>query len=549
MNTTKKTAGKTAALTAGLLAATLAMAGCSLGRQPGAPIGGQHLTTYTPPAAASVDKVVWNVFEGEPQTINPYYSADYNSNMINANMCENLMTQTPDFQIKPNLASSYANPDPLHWVYNLRSDVSFWDGAPMTAEDVAWSMQKNMTDKTSFYSYLYLNVKAIAVTGAHQVTVTLAHPNYLFNEELASFAGVVVEKQYYQAHEKAFGTSNGGLMCTGPFAFGAWTQGQSITLKANPTYWNKALQPKVKTLVFSFVTDDNAITSGLLNGQIDGTFNTPTSGYNQLKNSGVGKLYTGAAPFNMTMVYTNLQGPMGNPLMRQALQEAIDWNGITNTVFNGQGNQLTLSVPPAAYGFAKNQLTALAKSLPAPASAQYDAAKALLARVPESVRTQPVTMVVTNNADTQAFGLAIKDAATRIGMKFNLKVVPGTGYSSYLYDPKARAGIDILYTQFWPNIPNPIDWILTTAVPGGSFNFSNYDGVTAAVNAAIGTADVTSRAKQVAAIEKKLYDDHGPLVAGIDLLNTTFLNNRITGVPASFDYVYYPWAAYLGGAR
>lgn len=534
--------------------AVLVVSACSAGTHtPNKTTNGSPTSTaaglqiMTPAAKSQVDKVTWNVFEGEPQTIDPFHSADYTPNMINSNMCENLFLLTPDYQIRPNLAQSYSNPDPLHWVYDLRSHVTFWDGSPMTAEDVAWSMNHNLTDKTSFYHYLYSNVKNVAVTGTQQVTVTLSRPDYLFNDELSDYAGVVVEKKFFLAHAKTFGSPSTGVMCTGPFRFESWSKGQSITLTRNPHYWNKDLQPKVKTLVFTFLTDDSAITNGLVSGQIDGTYNVPDSGFDELKNSSVGKLTVGPAPLSTTLVYCNPSGPMSNPTVRKALQMAIDWNGISKNIFHGTAQPITLQTPSAAYGFAKTDLQQLASSLPAPPSAQYDAAKKLLAQVPAAIRTKTVTMVVPNPATTQQFGLAIKDAANRIGLKFDLKVVPATGYSNYLYDPKTRAGIDILFTQFWPNIPDPLDWLGNTAITGGTLNPYNYGGQDALYAKAQATKDPASRAQVVAQIEKNLYDQLLPMAPGIQLNNSMWMNNRITGAPAAFDYVYYPWAAHLGG--
>ena len=540
----KSIAGGSAALALALST----LSACSLGRDPHAPADAAiPLTTWSPKPTTSVEKVTWNVFEGEPQTLNPYLSADYTPNMINANMCENLLAQTPELQIKPNLASSYSNPDPLHWVYNLRSDVTFWDGSPMTAEDVAFSLRQNLTNKTTFYNYLYANVKSIDVTGPHQVTISLKNPDYLLNDELSSFAGVVVQKKYFLAHPNDFGSATGGLMCTGPFEFKKWTQGQSITLTANPHYWNKALQPKVHTLVFTFLTDNAAITAALLSGELDGTYFVPPNAYAQLQHGRVGTLYNGPAALSLAMVFCNPQGPMANVTMRRALETAIDWKGIKDAIYNGAGKLETVQTATATWGFAKPELTALVNSLPPPQSGNIAAARKLVAEVPAAIRSQQITMVVNEASDLVQFGLAVKDAANRIGLRFNLRVVPATGYSNYLYDPKTRAGVDILYTEFWPNIPNALDWIATTAVTGGSFNQSGYSGIDAMFYKAVGTADPKARAQQIVAMEKKLYDQAGPLSPGIGLYNTTFMNKRITGAPTSFDYVYYPWAAYLGG--
>ena len=125
--------------------------------------------------------------------------------------------------------------------------------------------------------------------------------------------------------------------------------------------------------------------------------------------------------------------------------------------------------------------------------------------------------------------------------------MPATGYSNYLYDPKTRGNTDLLYTQFWPGIPNPLDWLALTAITGASFNQSGYNGIDALYQKAVGTADPAERSKIVVEINKNLRDQMAPMFPGVELTNSLWMNKRITGAPASFDYVFYPWAAYLAG--
>jgi hypothetical protein len=145
--------------------------------------------------------------------------------------------------------------------------------------------------------------------------------------------------------------------------------------------------------------------------------------------------------------------------------------------------------------------------------------------------------------------VAVKSAADKIGLNFKLNVVPATGYSNYLYDPTTRGSTDLLYTQFWPNIPNPLDWLGITAVTAGTFNQSGYSGIDKLYVQAVATADDTERAKLVTQMEKQLREEMNPMFPGVELHNDVFMNSRISGAPASFDYVYYPWAAYLGGTH
>jgi peptide/nickel transport system substrate-binding protein len=536
------------ALTVIAATAALALAGCTGGGGGNGASGATDaLTTMSPAGSGSVDSITWNVFEGEPQTIDPFQSADYTPNMINANMCETLLAQTPEFEIKPNLATSFSNPTPTTWVYQLRDDVTFWDGSPMTADDVVWSMRHNMTDPGSFYAYLFTNVASIDKTGAHEVTVSLKRPDYLFNDELASYAGVVVEKKFYEQHGDKAGTPQVGVMCTGPYEFSKWTQGQSISATRYDGYWNKALPLKVENIDFTFVTDDSAITSGLLSGQIDGTYGPPTAGLAQLKASSAGKLYAGPAPLAVTLVVANPKGAMGNTEVRKALQMAIDWKGIGQSVYGGQGTAAPLQTASAAYGFAKDDLDAYADSVKTDGTPKIEEAKKLLAGVPANVKDQQISLVVPQQAETQQLGVAVKAAADKIGLKFKLNVVPATGYSSYLYDPATRGSTDLLYTQFWPNIPNPLDWLGITAVTGGTFNQSQYQKIDDLYAQAVGTKDDAARSKLVVQMEEQLHDEMNPMFPGIELTNDVWLGSRITGAPASFDYVYYPWAAHLAG--
>ncbi|GAA2819345.1 ABC transporter substrate-binding protein [Streptomyces showdoensis] len=528
----------------------LVLAGCSGGGGTTGAAGtgsAAALTTFTPPGQGSVEKITWNVFQGEPQTVDPFHAADYTPNMINSNMCETLFVQSPDFTVKPNLATSSSNPDPKTWVYRIRDGVTFWDGSPMTADDVAWSMNHNLTDPTGFYGYLYRNVASITKTGASEVTVKLKQPDYLFNDELASYAGVVVQKKFYEQHGKKVGTPDVGVMCTGPYKFAKWTRGQSISASRYDGYWNKALPLKVRNIDFTFLTDGSAITSGLLSGQIDGTYQPPTAALAQLRTSPAGKLYSGPAPLAVTLVVANPKGAMGNADVRRALQMAVDWKGIGSQVYAGSGTPAPLQAVPAAYGFAKEGLTTYADSVRTDGTARIEEAKKLLAGVPADVKAKEISLVVPQQAETQQLGVGIKDAADRIGLKFKLDVVPATGYSNYLYDPATRGGTDLLYTQFWPNIPNPLDWLGITAVTGGSFNQSGYDGIDALYAKALGTKDERARAELVVQMERKLHDEMNPMFSGIQLTNDVWLGNRITGAPASFAFVYYPWAAHLGG--
>ncbi len=536
-----------------LVGASLVLAACSGGGSStpsesasGGADGGITLVVDTPKPTSEIDTVIWNLWEGEPYTTDPYTSADYKENTVNSNMCETLMIYTPDYTFKPNLAKAFSNPDPLTWVYDLRDDVTFWDGSPMTTDDVVYSMSRNLTDPASFYHYLYSNVKSITATGANQVTVKLTAPDYLFNRELADYAGVVVQKKFAEAHPTDFGTPDVGVMCSGPFQFKSWTKGDNITLTRFDGWWNKEQTPKVKNLVFKFLTDEAAITAAFQTGEIDGGYDPPLSGLTQLQSNTSGKLYYGSMPSNLTWTYVNPEGAMKNQKMRQAIQLAVDWNGIAKALFKGTAVPIRAELPPTVFDDAKAQLEPAYAALPENGTPDIERAKALVAEAGADGQ-KPVVLGTIASATGQAFGNAVVDGAKKAGINATLKVIPVDQYTNYLYDPKSREGVDMLFTDFWSNIPNALDWMGTTSTKGASFNQWGYSGVDDLYNAARAEKDDSKRGDITAQMMNKLAAENLTMGNGLQRASRLWMNNKITGAPATFTYVYAAWAQYLGG--
>lgn len=533
------------------LAATMALSSCAASGGPGGKPPKEkfsyELTTMTPAPTTEVDSVSWNLFQGEPWTLNPFTSADFAPNMVGSNMCETLLSQTPEFEIEPNLAASWQNPDPLTWVYQLRDDVTFWVGSKMTAADAAATMNYSLTNPTSFQHAAYASVESVTATGEFEVTVKLKSPNYLFHKQLASFIGVVMQKSFIEAHAEDLGTPSVGVMCTGPFKFDKWAQGDSITLKRNDNYWNKDLQPKAKELKFTFLTDDTAITSALLPGEIDGTYSPPSASTKQLLASDAGELAFGPAPLAVNTFYTNPDGAMSDPAIREALQLATDWSGIASQAFGGIGEASALQTPAATFGTSEAEMSKVADEFKTDGKPNMEAAKKALEGASEEAKAKTIKMVVPEQAETQQLGVAVEAAAKELGLKFKLTISPANQYTNYLYDPETRGDTDILYTTFWPNIPDPLDWMQMTSVTGGSFNSYGYTGIDELFAQAVQTEDEAERAKLTAEMARISREELLSMTPGITQDNAVWQNKRITGAPAAFDYTFYPWAAHIGG--
>jgi peptide/nickel transport system substrate-binding protein len=509
--------------------------------------------TLTPPAKGSVSAVTWDLPDGEPTSLDPTQSAAQPENTVLANLCDSLVRLTPQLTYAPGLATSWSQPNPTTWVYNIRQGVHFWNGQLLTANDVVYSLERNITPSVAslWNDPFFTDVKSIKATGPYQVTVTLTQPDVVFNEMMATAPGAIGEASYIQAKGKSYGTAKGGLMCTGPYEFQSWTPGSQLTIVRNPNYWDTSLEPKVQKITFEFLTDPSTVTNGLLSGQIDGAYEVPISAVPTLKQSSVGKLYLGKSTEFAVLSFTTKAGPIRNPMIRQALSLALNRQAIASTVFDGTAVPIYSLSFPSTWGYASSTFAQGYAPLVKNGTTDLAAAKKLVAEAGSP--KQPLSMLV--SADDPAAvqtALYVKSAASQIGLTVNIVQVPAAQSLSIQFDPKARVAYDIMLQDVgYYDIPDPIEQALFSLQPGALFNYDNYTNaqVEHDITVARGTSDEVQRATLINQVMAQAIGKDAAGVLLVNLAERLFMNNSITGAPAGLPaYLYYPWAAMLGSS-
>src|SRR5215203_1843669 len=149
-----------------------------------------------PAAKGELDGFTW-ALPYEAATLDPIKSWSYPENTILANLCESVVHLTPELKLEPGLASKVDTSDPKKVVLTVRNGVRFWDGSAMTAEDVAFSLNRNLQPELGgYFGPFWRNVGSVAVTGPSEVTVTLKQPDVLFWKILAMASGAVSKQAY-----------------------------------------------------------------------------------------------------------------------------------------------------------------------------------------------------------------------------------------------------------------------------------------------------------------------------------------------------------------
>ncbi|SHN20061.1 ABC transporter substrate-binding protein [Cryptosporangium aurantiacum] len=557
MNATRRTSGarlrRLLPAVTSVLAVSLALTACDSGGSTGdgAADGKLTLTESTPAAVGDVDSVTWALPYGEPRSLDPAKTGDYSANSVVTNLCESLLRLQPDFSTTPGLAE-VVQKDATTVVITLRSGVTFWDGAALTADDVVYSLKRNMDPKLASYAaHVFFNVASIEATGPLEVTVRFRVPDVQFVNNMAGVPGMIMQQSFTTKAGPKVGTPSTGVMCTGPFSVGSWKTGQSITLKRNPTYWDADRKAKAATFEFVFLSDDSTLTSALLSGEVDGVYGVPLGGLAALRRSDAGTVYFGESTETYSLGATSDQGPAADPRIREALDLAIDKNSFATSVLKGTGRPLKTFTPPLVWAGspAKAVYDAGYEALPDTSKADLEKAKKLVAEAAPSRKTLTLAVPAGNQSLLQTATLA-QDAAKKLGLTLTIKQLQPTQFSGLFYDPAARAQFDLVATTGYVEVPGVLYYAPGFALKGGLFNWTNYSdpSVTKNLTAAVSATDPTTSAEAFVAAQE-VFAPARLQITLAESYNRLFLNKRITGAPASFAYISSPWAALVGKAK
>jgi peptide/nickel transport system substrate-binding protein len=524
--------------------AIITLAGCSFpGADPyGSAVKQSDLVATTPPGAGELDTLTWNL-PYEPLSIDAMRSFNYAENTVIANMCESLLRLTPDLQSTPALAVRVDKPDDLTQVYVLRSDVKFWDGAPMTADDVAYSINRQANpDNGSYFSTYFEHVKSVEATGPHEVTVRFKQPDALFEQAMSTAAGAVSERAFTERAGEAFGTPQTGVMCTGPYKFDNWRPGRSLTITRNDDYWDATLRPRTKRVEFSFIADESTAVNALRSGEVDGQFfYLPPAGLIQMQKDDSLTLNFGKSLVYYALIAANAHGPLADTRVRQALSAIIDRSAIASVVLQGAALPAPTLAGPDYWRYQKEAFAAAFEKYntePDP-----ERAKQLLAQA--NVHGPIVIGIQGSSAVHEQTANVIQAAGRKLGLDIQTKVIPVEQFGNLYNDPKAREGLDGFFTTWYGNFPDPLE-AYSMFVEGGLNNYGDYNTVSDQVNAAVAALNPADRAKRVIAIQDQVTRDL-PWTPLVYLPTILVQNARISGATASIAYLYYPWAATVGG--
>lgn len=248
------------------------------------------------------------------------------------------------------LAQSFKRIDDTTMEFSLHPTAKFSNGDPVTAADVAFSIETILSKGYEMAADISL-ISKVETPGTTTVRVITSTPDALLEKRLG-LVFIVPKSVYTSLGAAKFGQAPIG---SGKYKIDSFTSNQQFTLSANPKSWQGPPKtPNVKLIEYS---DENAFLSAFLAGQVDVAQALPSSGIPQLKRaSGVDvNLALDGSAVIMSMDTT--KAPFNDVRVRQAMNMAINVPEMISKVFNGAGSPLHSQLPgPDSFGY-DSQLT------------------------------------------------------------------------------------------------------------------------------------------------------------------------------------------------
>ena len=266
---------------------------------------------------------------------------------------DSLLWYGPDGELLPGLAESWEiSADGRTYTFRLREGVKFHNGEDFNAHSVRTIWEAGITPTNQYVSYYDSVASAEDIVALDDYTVQITT-----TEVDALFLGDVVEGWFalppaYLA-EVGLQGFEAAPVGTGPFMLEEWTPGDRIVMRAFEDYWNPQ-QPNVERVTFRVIPDAATRMAAIQTGAVDIVSRLNVDDVALLQSNPEVRVLSYPNDRVYYVAFKNVDSGVGTPLqdlrVRQALNLAVDREGILDGLFNGEGRLVSGLIVPGNLG-------------------------------------------------------------------------------------------------------------------------------------------------------------------------------------------------------
>jgi peptide/nickel transport system substrate-binding protein len=472
-----------------------------------------------------------------PDTLDGPITAERNASNAAQGMFDSLVWIDDDGNIVPALAESWdISDDGLEYTFHLRQDVTFHNGEPFNADSVvfSWEHYRNPDLPWNERWRMADNVEKV---DDYTVKITTTEPKPLLLRTIAISWGMIPPQYFQEVGDVEFGIHPVG---TGPFQFVEWVKGDHITLEANPNYWREGY-PKLAQVIFRPIPESSTRVAAIQTGEVDVVGRLSSEEAQSLLGAPGVQVIRYPVARVYYIAFNNLTSGVGqpteDPLVRQAMNYAVDVQAIIDALFDGYAKPATGFVATGELGYGAVE----------PFGYNPDKAKELLT---EAGYPNGFTMDFACPAGAythfEEVCEAVQGYLEDVGIKTNLNIMESGQY----WDLEANKELPPLFGDSWSEVSGEAYNRMTGALLGMDASYSSWsdDKIISMLNEISVTVDTEAR--------KKLYEDlqvymkdNPPFIYLYEPMAFEAIQDRVQDYKPRGAEEYYLWYTYVADAQ
>ncbi len=280
------------------------------------------------------------VISQEPPTLEPCESSLTSTGIVvRSNITEPLIERDPDTgDLQPLLSTAWRQTAPDQWTFDIRRGVTFSDGAPFTAKDAAFSIDRavNSDLQCNVDGYVFGDDKlVVAAPDENTVTIATPKPDPILPLRISFVEIVPFNTSTTEKVREPIGT--------GPYAIADWEYGQKLLLTRNDRYWGA--KPAFARAEYQWRSEGSVRAAMITNDEADiATSLGPEDGAGDR-----GVPFQNNETTALRMQAT--EAPLNDIRVRQAINYSVNRTGIVKALFRGLGEPASQLIPSGVVGY------------------------------------------------------------------------------------------------------------------------------------------------------------------------------------------------------
>lgn len=388
------------------------------------------------------------------------------------NMYETLTSfDTKTQTIEPLLATSWKKSQGGKlWTFTLRHGVTFHTGRPFNAQAAKAAILR-MKKLNQAAAYAWAAVKSITTPTPYTLALHLAYPQPMDLISSAQYSAYMYDVKASGKEDLAKWFGAGHDAGTGPYEVKTAAPGQEVelTLKQFPSYWGGWQGKHYTNVVYRIVRQDSTAVQLVRSGQVSFVQQMSPQLWATVKGSPGLRTLTASSFENLLLYLNTASGPLQSKAVRQAISDAIDYNGIV-TALKGAAIRQPGIIPTGLFGHSSTvplHQTDVARATQLLASAGFGPGK------------NKITLSMTytqGDSNEQLISTLIKSNLAPLNIDLNVQALTTSTKYGKARSTNPADRQDMTFIYWYPDYPDPATWfisLLHTQNPP-SFNFAYY---------------------------------------------------------------------------